>query len=651
MASPSPPPATSTTFTILLILISFEVFSSKAASTDAEALLKFKGSLEMNNDVLGNWAAGSSPCTGDKANWVGILCEKGNVWGLKLENMGLKGHIDVESLEGVPQLRSISLMKNDFDGSLPDVKRLGALKSLYLSGNHFSGDIPGDKFSGMLSLKKVHLAQNHLEGQIPWSLAELPRLLELRLEANHFSGQIPNFAQKTLKVFNVSGNEQLRGSIPRAFSNFDPSSFTGLHCLCGKPLDKPCTTSKMPSIASIIMVSIAVTAALLAIGAGIVILSRRNQSSSNEENPAHSKSPNASVSSPAIGSRSPDRGSSHGSVAGKRAAESAKLSFVRDDTERFDLSDLLKANAEILGSGCFGSSYKAALTNGPVMVVKRFKQMNNVDREEFQEHMRRIGRLKHPNLLPLVAYYYKKEEKLLITDHVEKGSLAVQLHGHQAVGQPAIDWPSRLKIIKGVAKGLRYLYAELPSLITPHGHLKSSNVLLQANFEPLLSDYGLIPVVNQEHAQELMVVYKSPEYTQLGRITKKTDVWSFGMLIFEILTGKFPASFLRQSKSGGEEEDLASWVKSIPEKEWIGQVLDKDMGPTKNSDGEITKLLKIAIACCESDFEKRMDLREVVEKIEELKEKDGDEDFYSSYASEADIRSSRGLSDELNFAI
>lgn len=183
-----------------------------------------------------------------------------------------------------------------------------------------------------------------------------------------------------------------------------PFPYAGLHCLCGKPLDNPCTTSKMPSIASIIMVSIAVTAALLAIGAGIVILSRRNQSSSNEENPAHSKSPNASASSPAIGSRSPDRGSSHGSGAGKRAAESAKLSFVRDDTERFDLSDLLKANAEILGSGCFGSSYKAALTNGPVMVVKRFKQMNNVDREEFQEHMRRIGRLKHPNLLPLVAY-------------------------------------------------------------------------------------------------------------------------------------------------------------------------------------------------------------------------------------------------------
>jgi hypothetical protein len=114
---------------------------------------------------------------------------------------------------------------------------------------------------------------------------------------------------------------------------------------------------------------------------------------------------------------------------GSKKGEPPKLSFVRDDREKFDLPDLLKASAEILGSGCFGSSYKAALNSGTMMLVKRFKQMNNVGREEFQEHMRRLGRLKHSNLLPLVAYYYRKEEKLLITDFVEKGSLAVHLHG------------------------------------------------------------------------------------------------------------------------------------------------------------------------------------------------------------------------------
>ncbi|XP_022135395.1 pollen receptor-like kinase 1 isoform X2 [Momordica charantia] len=648
MARPCPPPGTITITitTIILLLVSLE---PTIGAPDDEALLKFKGSLEIGNDALASWAAGSPPCSGDKGNWVGILCEKGNVWGLKLENMGLKGTVDIESLEGAPQLRTISLMGNDFEGPLPDVKRLGALKSLYLSRNRFSGEIPGDKFSSMLSLKKVHLAQNQLEGQIPWSLVELPRLMELRLEGNKFSGQIPNFHQKGLKSFNISNNNQLHGPIPSALAQIDPTSFSGDDGLCGPPLNKSCNTQKMPSIASIVMVSIAVTAALLAIGAGIVILSRRNQSSPSIEDPAQNKSPGANDMDPAVGSRSPDRGSSHGSL-GKRAGDNAKLSFVREDSERFDMSDLLKASAEILGSGCFGSSYKAALTNGPVMVVKRFKQMNNVDKEEFQEHMRRIGRLKHPNLLPIVAYYYKKEEKLLITDYIEKGSLAVHLHGHQAVGQPALDWPARLKIVKGVAKGLRYLYTELPSLISAHGHLKSSNVLLKASNEPVLSDYGLIPVVNQEHAQELMVAYKSPEYSQQGRITKKTDVWSFGLLILEILTGKFPANFLHQGK-GGDEEDLATWVKAIPEKDWSTQVFDKDMGPTKNCEAEMLKLLRIAMTCCESDFEKRLDLREAVDKIEELKEKDGDEDFYSSYASEADIRSSRGLSDELNFTL
>lgn len=474
MARPCPPPGTITITitTIILLLVSLE---PTIGAPDDEALLKFKGSLEIGNDALASWAAGSPPCSGDKGNWVGILCEKGNVWGLKLENMGLKGTVDIESLEGAPQLRTISLMGNDFEGPLPDVKRLGALKSLYLSRNRFSGEIPGDKFSSMLSLKKVHLAQNQLEGQIPWSLVELPRLMELRLEGNKFSGQIPNFHQKGLKSFNISNNNQLHGPIPSALAQIDPTSFSGLfsflffwvlvlffnfvmcskkqaNCgllragddgLCGPPLNKSCNTQKMPSIASIVMVSIAVTAALLAIGAGIVILSRRNQSSPSIEDPAQNKSPGANDMDPAVGSRSPDRGSSHGSL-GKRAGDNAKLSFVREDSERFDMSDLLKASAEILGSGCFGSSYKAALTNGPVMVVKRFKQMNNVDKEEFQEHMRRIGRLKHPNLLPIVAYYYKKEEKLLITDYIEKGSLAVHLHGMYTFLLPSIQTPKTL---------------------------------------------------------------------------------------------------------------------------------------------------------------------------------------------------------------
>lgn len=110
------------------------------------------------------------------------------------------------------------------------------------------------------------------------------------------------------------------------------------------------------------------------------------------------------------------------------ATAEGKLTFLRDDRERFDLHDLLKASAEILGSGTFGASYKATIQCDS-MVVKRYKQMNSLAREEFHEHMRRLGGLVHPNLLPLVAYYYRKEEKLLVYDFVENGSLAYHLHG------------------------------------------------------------------------------------------------------------------------------------------------------------------------------------------------------------------------------
>lgn len=109
--------------------------------------------------------------------------------------------------------------------------------------------------------------------------------------------------------------------------------------------------------------------------------------------------------------------------------EQGRLTFVKEERVKFNIQDLLKASAEVLGSGSFGSSYKASLSDGPAVVVKRFKEMNGAGREDFYEHMRRIGRLSHPNLLPLVAYYYRKEEKLLVTDYVFHGSLAHLLHG------------------------------------------------------------------------------------------------------------------------------------------------------------------------------------------------------------------------------
>ncbi|EHA8589725.1 putative LRR receptor-like serine/threonine-protein kinase [Cocos nucifera] len=321
--------------------------------------------------------------------------------------------------------------------------------------------------------------------------------------------------------------------------------------------------------------------------------------------------------------------------------------FLREGRERFELQDLLKSSAEVLGTGNFGCTYRATFPNGPSVVVKRFRDMNRSGREDFEEHMRRLGRLSHPNLLPLLAYYYRKEEKLLVHDYVPNRSLALLLHGNRGPNRTTmLDWPVRLKIVKGVASALAYLYEELPMLGVPHGHLRSSNVLLDDSLEPLLTDYALIPVMNQSHAAKFMVAYKSPERKQIGRTSKKSDVWSLGMLILEILTSKIP---MHDTQQGKESADLVNWVNSVAREEWATQVLDGMMGGrTKNAEGQMLKLLQIALACCEENAEKRWELKEAVEKIQETTQGDGD-NSPTATASEEEVDSSKaGPEDDLS---
>ncbi|XP_031255173.1 probable LRR receptor-like serine/threonine-protein kinase At4g31250 [Pistacia vera] len=604
---------------------------------NAVILLNFKNSLS-DNSALNDWNTSTTPCTGDTPNWTGLRCSDGNVFALILENMSLTGVIDIDTLAQLPLLRSLSFMYNNFDGPMPNVKKLTSLRALYLSYNKLSGEIPDDAFSEMNNLKKLHLARNQFMGKIPSSLV-MKKPVGLSIEGNQFEGKIPNFPDTTqLTTLNMANN-RLEGKIPASLSKFNSSSFTGNNGLCGKPL-KACSSSKKKTIL-IIVVIVAVVVALAAIVGISYRRSKRsktpNELKKNQETRALQK-----YGAYDMGQKEKEVPYSSDQLGG----ENGKLFFVRNDREKFELQDLLRASAQVLGSGSFGSSYKAVLLSGPAMVVKRFRQMSSVGKEDFHNHMRRLGSLSHPNLLALVAFYYRKEEKLLVSDFVSNGSLASHLHGKRSPGQPGLDWPTRLKIIKGVAKGLAYLYIEFPSVPLPHGHLKSSNVLLDHTFEPILTDYALVPVMNKEHAQLYMVAYKSPEFNQSDRITRKTDVWSLGILILELLTGKFPANYLKQGKGGNS--DLATWVNSVVREEWTGEVFDKDMKGTRNGEGEMLKLLKIGMCCCEWNAERRWDFREAVEKIQELKERDSNTDIEdsSSYNSEDYGYSSRALTDD-----
>ncbi|CAA0818717.1 Pollen receptor-like kinase 1 [Striga hermonthica] len=576
--------------TALLLLLP----PSSQAESEAEILLKFKESLH-NTGALSSWSpAGKPPCSDDHENWVGVLCQNNRVWGLQLENMGLDGTIDMTSLAQLPDLRALSFMGNSFDGPLPNITSISALRSIYLSNNRFDEEIHPNYFQGMQLLKKVYLANNKLSGPIPVSLVALPRLRELVLDNNNFVGEIPAFPQDTIMIFSAANNE-LVGPIPASLSKFSVAAFDGNKDLCGGPL-KSCDAPSQLTIGTKIGVALVVTAALAALIVVVVILRRRKQLPPPSIG-AGGDPQAAELVSMEQGQQQQQQQQQHSfpglsspekSSPGKKSEMSVKITFLREDRDKFDMSDLLKASAEILGSGVFGSTYKAALNNGEMMVVKRFRYMNNVNKEEFHEHMRRLGRLAHPNVLQIVGFYYRKEEKLLVTDYAAKG----------------------------VCRGLVYLYNELPSLTAPHGHLKSSNVLLDADYSPLLTDYGLVPVVNQEYAQDHMISYKSPEYRQAGRITKKTDVWSLGILVLEIMTGRFPSNFVQQ---GSSDQDLAAWVSEAVAG-GADEVFDADMAHGERSVPEMERLVRIGLECCDSDVEKRPDIKEAASRIEEVRE-------------------------------
>nr|VDD51971.1 unnamed protein product [Brassica oleracea] len=596
------------TFLIIVLCPAIMVMSQEhkvVPGSDADSLLRFKDTL-ANASVISSWDPSTAPCKRKSSNWFGVLCFAGHVWGLQLEGMGLTGKLDLEPLTPIKDLRTLSFMNNNFDGAMPSVKKLVSLKSLYLSNNRFTGEISADAFDGMHHLKKLLLANNAFRGKVPSSLASLPLLLEVRLNGNQFQGAIPDFKQKDLKLASFENND-LEGPIPESLRNMDPGSFAGNKDLCDPPLsscsgdswffmDPPSTsTEKKNKSSSFYTIAIL----LIVIGVILVIISLVRAAES-------------------VTSYTTRRVTVH---------DQDKLLFLQEDIQRFDLQDLLRASAEVLGSGCFGASYKAGISSGKTLVVKRYKHMNNVGRDEFHEHIRRLGKLSHPNLLPLVAYYYRREEKLLIAEFMPNRSLASHLHANHSVDQPGLDWPTRLNIIQGVAKGLGYLFMELPTLTIPHGHLKSSNVVLDKAFEPLLTDYALRPVMNSEQSHNLMIAYKSPEYSLKGHITKKTDVWCLGVLILELITGRFPENYL--SKGYDANMSLVTWVSDMVKEKKTSDVFDKEMIGKKNCKAEMLSLLKIGLSCCEEDEERRMEMRDAVEKIERLRES-SDTDFEAS---------------------
>lgn len=451
----------------LLLLFILYLSELTFSLPDEQALILFKKSL-VHNGALDSWDPKpiSNPCT-DK--WQGVMCINGVVTSLFLQNMSLSGTIDVEALREIDGLTSIALQNNFFTGAIPEFNKLGALTNLYLSSNEFSEEIPDDFFAPMTPLRQLWLDNNKFTGKIPDSLMNLQNLTELHLQGNGFSGVIPEPKQPTSIVSLDFSNNNLAGEIPKGLSKFGPKPFADNDKLCGKPLlkqckkptpppteppatDPPATEPPLPPYNEppmpyspggagqdykLVMAGVIIGFLIIFIVVAIFYAKHKERAyfSMLEKDHDHNNRVVEVHVPESTSSRKYTEQSSRKSNLSRKSSKSGRgagmgdLSMINDEKDPFGLADLMKAAAEVLGNGGLGSSYKAAMANGLTVVVKRIREMNIMGRDAFDAEMRRLGGIKHPNILTPLAYHFRRDEKLVVSEYMPKGSLLFLLHG------------------------------------------------------------------------------------------------------------------------------------------------------------------------------------------------------------------------------
>jgi hypothetical protein len=454
---------------LLLLLRSF----ANAGSLDADvaALSDFRLVADPSGAALATWnvSANPAPCAGA---WRGVTCAGGRVTRLVLEGLGLSGAAALPALARLDGLRVLSLKGNGFSGEIPDLSPLAGLKLLFLAGNELSGAIP-PSLGALYRLYRLDLSSNKLSGAVPPELSRLDRLLTLRLDSNRLSGGVDAIALPRLQELNVSNN-LMSGRIPAAMASFPAAAFGGNVGLCSAPLP-PCKDEAPQPNAS---------AAVNASAAGDCPPASAMVASSPSGKPAGAEAASGvkgKMSRAAVvaivagdfavvglvagllfcyfwprlsGRRSARRlqqgekivysSSPYGAAgvvaaaAGGSTFERGKMVFLEDlscsdgRTRRFELEELLRASAEMLGKGGCGTAYKAVLDDGTVVTVKRLRDAATpaaASKKDFEHHMAVLGRLRHPNIVPLNAYYYARDEKLLVYEYMPNGSLFSVLHG------------------------------------------------------------------------------------------------------------------------------------------------------------------------------------------------------------------------------
>lgn len=593
-------------YSVVLVVLFSGLFSYGANGSllddDKKALLDFVNNVPHLHAL--NWSKSSSICS----NWTGITCnaDLSRVIAVRLPAVGFNGEIPARTISRLSALQILSLRSNDISGTFPsDFTNLKNLSMLYLQFNNFSGPLPTD-FSAWENLSVLNLSNNRFDGSIPKSISSLTQLSDLDLANNSISGEIPDLGLPNLQVLNLSNNN-LTGLVPSSFRRFPRSAFVGNDVgLVNSSIEqsdispepgsrsKPKNWWRQPWFLAIV-----IGCGFLGVVAfGFIIfaccLRRKDDDGFTGKFPK--------------GSMSPEKATS-GSQDSKN-----RLVFFEGCNYAFDLEDLLRASAEVLGKGTFGMSYKAILEDANVVVVKRLKEVS-AGKREFEQQMDLIGSIRHENAVALRAYYYSRDEKLMVNDHCSQGSVSAMLHSQRGEDRTPLDWETRLRIALGAARGIAHLHTINGGKFV-HGNIRSSNIFLNSLKYGCVSDFGLASVMSPLAPPISRAAgYRAPEVTDTRKATQASDVYSFGVFLLELLTGKSPV----HTTGGDELVHLVRWVHSVVREEWTAEVFDLEILRFPHVEEEMVEMLQIALTCVARVADQRPRMPDLLKMIEEVR--------------------------------
>eukprot|EP01018_Ginkgo_biloba_P038005 Gb_12050 [translate_table: standard] len=528
-----------------------------------------------------------------------IPASLGQSWRLEaldLSDNKFRGKIPPE-VTGLRNLILINLSGNMLEGSLPpEVDKMEHVQEIDISKNKLGGKIPAT-IESCSELQYLNLSWNALQGPIPNSLAQLKSLEDVDLSYNNLSGSIPKSLEKLgmLRHLNLSFNN-FSGEIPRAgvFTNLTATSFMGNPGLCGIWLKmQPCSTPNRTKqrdhalLKEIVIPVVSITCFILCVSlVSRFLCSRCSQKS---KNPLV-----LNVGHPKISHRE-----------------------LIDATNGFN-------EANLLGVGSFGAVYKATFRDGRMAAVKVLNLQNEKAHKSFSTECKALGRVRHRNLVKIITSCSNLQFKALVLEFMPSGSLEKHLYSDNVC---ELNLRERVKIAIDIAHAMEYLHHHSPVQVV-HCDLKPANVLLDEDKTARVTDFG-IARITCENSMDLYtstikvkgsVGYIAPEYGQGGMVSAKGDVYSYGILLLEMLTRRRPTD---EMFSGGL--NLQKWVNmAFPER--MVEVVDECLF-TNVSDEEqhkiyecVREMMGVGLACTKEMPQQRPQMGDVVRALESIRE-------------------------------